>query len=141
MKRPLIIASSGAALLLASYFVLQVAVKRGLMPNLPGPHGYVGYQVARPNGFAPVQLWGEPQTFRTKGAARIVVARGDVHLEDKLIARQDITANLNEMVRDGRIHYVVISSETDTKWGEILPVLDECRKSQVRVVFLNYYPK
>jgi hypothetical protein len=44
---------------------------------------------------------------------------------------------LNARVKSDQIEYVIVFPVKDSKWGEIMPVVDECRKSQVKVVYLN----
>ncbi len=95
-------------------------------------------------GWAPVQLWWEapPEVkgqWRAKKAARISLMGGEVFIGDSHIPRGKIRTFLDEQVARGEIDYVVIFSERGARWGDILPALDECRKSRVQIVLLNQY--
>ena len=95
-------------------------------------------------GWARVQLWWEstPEMkarWRAKKAARITLTGGEAFSGDTHIPRERLREFLDQRVSTGEIDYVVIFPVKGAKFGEILPALDECRKSRVQIVLLNQY--
>lgn len=91
---------------------------------------------------APVEIWDEapPEAkalWRARKAARLVAVADGVQVNNSHVARQNIRDYLNERVLKGEIAYVVVFPTKDATWGDIFAVLDECRKSQVKIVLLN----
>ena len=144
-RRSYLILSIGAVLLLATHVALSHWVK-GSLPHFPESSGYFSSSFAseRSSGLAPVQVWWERPLEqkgyrRAKKSARLLLVNGQVFVADDLLPRDKITAYLDARVRSGEIDYVVVFPVRNTKWGDIFPVLDECRKSRVRIVLLNQF--
>ena len=70
-------------------------------------------------------------------AVRFLLIRGQAFDRDILIPREEIKEYLNARVKSDQIEFVIVFPVKDAKWGEIFPVIDECRKSRVKVVYLN----
>ncbi len=145
-RRVKIILTSGAAVLLVVYLFLPLLLKRWTALPLPEYGGYfaTASSTEHQNGLAPVQLsWEAPPDekgyWRTKKSARLLLVQGQAFVGDVLLPREKITAYLNARVQSGEIDYVIIFPVKDTKWGDIFPVLDECRKSRVQIVLLNQF--
>ena len=126
-----------------TYWILPLALDNWLKtPDARSVDYYVHDDMARINGFAPVFIWNEAPPskrdyHRLTYAARLVVLRGEAFAGDRHIPREKIAAYLNTKVRRREIDSVVIFSTNGTRLSELMPVLDECRKSEVRVVYLN----
>jgi hypothetical protein len=95
-------------------------------------------------GLAPVQLWGEAppdvkSNWRAARTARLVVTRGQAFFGDRWIPSDEICQYLDAKIAKGEIDYVLVSAAVGAKWGEIVPVVSECRKSRVKIVLLNLY--
>ncbi|WP_221029977.1 hypothetical protein [Actomonas aquatica] len=92
--------------------------------------------------FAPIQFsWEAPPGvkgyWRVREAERFTLLNGEAFVGDEHLPRERITDYLNEKVRRAEIEYVVVFPAKGSKWGDLFPVLDECRKSEVRIVLLN----
>ena len=92
--------------------------------------------------WAPVRLWWEAspdgkEPWRAKKAVRITLTRGEAFAGNTHIPRERLREFLDERVSSGEIDYVVVFPAKGTKWGEIFPTLDECRKSRVQIVLLS----
>jgi hypothetical protein len=143
-KRPFILLSAGAAFLAISYFTLPLAFGWLLAPSKPGERIIYLYanSAEQQNGLAPLQFWrGTPPEHEARGpekrAVRLLLIRGQAFIGDVLLPREEIKDYLDARVKSGEIEYVVVLPAKDTKWGDIFPVIDECRKSRVRLVLLN----
>jgi hypothetical protein len=143
-KRIATILSFGAVILLPSYIILNYALPWWLMPHESEARDYpiATLSTERANGLAPVQLWyeappGQKSDWRAKRSARFLLLLGQAYIGDVLLPREKIKAYLDAKVQSGEIDYVVVFPSQETKWNEIFPVIDECRKSRVRIVLLN----
>jgi hypothetical protein len=137
---------SGAVVLLiggAWAFVLPSVLERWVRGE-PGTGMAYAADEKRADGLAPVILvsegppWakGEP---RMQNCVRFVLSRGQIFVGDETIQEENIRAYLDERVLREEIRSVVIFPAVGSKWGEIFPVLDACRKSRVQAVYLNEY--
>jgi hypothetical protein len=140
MKKRTIILAGCAFLLALGCLVGPRAFEKRSTPAWPESRGY--FSDDSESGLAPVQLWweappGEKESWRAKKATRFTLVRGQAFVGDTLIRKEKIREYLDARVQSHEIDYVVIFPEKDSKWGEIFPVLDECRKSRVRIVLLN----
>jgi biopolymer transport protein ExbD len=144
-RRVFMLLGGGAILLLVAYIGFPLAFEKWLMPEAELEHnGYGGYSPDdRPNGMARVQLWsGDAHWFKNRTAknrVRFVIARGQTFVGDEPIAREKIRTYLDQKVLDREATSVVIVPAKGSSWGEIFPVIDECRRSRVRVVLLMEY--
>ena len=143
-KRTTNVLSSGAVILLLSYVLLNIALPWWLMPHLSEQRddSIATLSTERANGLAPLQLWyeappGHKGYWRAKRAARFSLVHGEAFVGDVLIPKGEIKAYLDTRVQSGEIDFVVVFPSDQTRWGEIFPVIDECRKSRVRIVLLN----
>jgi hypothetical protein len=105
---------------------------------------YAEYSVRteKETGWAPVQLWWESspddkERWRAKNAVRLTLTRGEAFHGNTHIPREHLREFLDARVLSGEIDCVVVFPAKGTKWGEIFPVLDECRKSSVQIVLLS----
>ena len=141
-----VLVSAGAALLVIGHFALPRAFELWLMPREPKPRVYSisPSESEERAGLAPLRFWteaapGEKGDWRIQNAARILLIRGQAFVGDVLIPREEIREYLNARVKQDQIEYVIVFPAKESKWGDLFPVLDECRKSRVRVVFLNRF--
>lgn len=116
------------------------------LPRYPESGGYFTstYSPEAKVGLAPVHIWwesplGQRDYWRAKKSARLLLVRGEAFVDDVYLPKENVTGYLDARVERGEIEYVIVFPARDTKWGEIFPVLDECRKSRVRVVLLNQF--
>jgi hypothetical protein len=95
-------------------------------------------------GWAPVQPWWEAppdvkDEWRAKKAARLSILQGEAFASGSHIPREEIRAFLDAKVASGEIDYVIVFPQKGARWGEIIAIVDECRRSHVRIVLLNQY--
>ncbi len=131
----------GAAAL--AFFLLP---RSSNVPLLENRREYSEYSVGteKETSWAPVQLWWEAppdvqDRWRAKKAERFTLTRGEAFSGNTHVPREKIREFLDERVSRGEVEYVIVFATKGTRWGEIFPVLDECRKSRVRIVLLNQY--
>jgi hypothetical protein len=143
MKPTAIVLLVGAAFAAIVYFLRPSKPTDSLLAERSA---YTDYSTrsAKEEGWAPVQLWWEapPEMkgeWRARKAARFTLTGGEVFVGDSHIPREKIKAFLDQRVASGEIDYVVLFPTKGTRWSEVFPALDECRKSRVRIVLLNQY--
>jgi hypothetical protein len=135
------------ALLLLAVFCLRPILIDALSPE-PWVEGYQeaysGGGSAGGSGYAPVSLWweqplGERNHWRAGKAVRLVVRGGVAFESENPILLEKLTSFLNERIDRDQVKYVVVFPVAGTKWGELIPVIDQCRKSRVEIVLLNQF--
>jgi hypothetical protein len=148
VKRPIAILLTGGLLLASCYQLLPIVLDKLLLPSetVGEQDPYFGGNRERSNGMAPLALWWAVATdtqgkeyFRKAKAQQIVIIKGFAFIDDKMLPTKTITEYLNQKVASKEIAYVVLLPANDTKWGDLIPIIDECRKSHVRSVLLNYF--
>ena len=147
MKRRLVfLISGGAVLLLTTYLTLPFLLKKWLMPPIEkSPLGTFQSEITleEPSGRPAVHLWTGSLQSVMRGAYKdvtgLAVVGGEAFTGDELIPREKIRERLDRMVSDKEIESVAVFPVKGSRWGDIFPVLDECRKSRVRFVFLAEY--
>lgn len=100
------------------------------------------HRTEKASGLAPIQLWDEapPEVKgaeRAERTARLSLAGGQVFSGDAHIPTDKLREFLNTRVQQDNVLYVLVFAQKGTRWGEVFPVLDECRKSRVRLVLIN----
>lgn len=140
-----IIISGGVAVLLyvLAHFVLVPAVKNRSVESAGSTSGSPKWHIGaieRTSGFAPVALWWEDPDGRWKArdTIRLSVLNGLAAHEGRIIPTEELTAYLDHLVVQGRCSYVLLTLPADSTWGEIIPLIDACRRSKVDVVLLNH---
>ena len=142
--RMVIILVLGASVVLHAYFALpRLLAKRGTSsaPGLPGDVDAASLPANR-IPLAPVQLWaeapaGEREYWLARKSAQFLIVHGQAMAGKLHVPHGKIRGYLNAKVQNGEIDYVVVLPIRNTKWGDIFPVLDECRKSRVQIVVLK----
>ena len=66
-------------------------------------------------------------------ALQIEVVKDQAFVLNRLLAPDEITAYVNET----HVMFVIVTPIRGSTWNSVFPILDACRKSKVRVVFLN----
>jgi hypothetical protein len=142
MKRITTVLVLGVMAAGVAYYVLS----RPTTAPLADRHEYAEYtaRTEKDAGLAPVQPWWEESPeiqsqWRARKAVRLMLVHGEVFDGDHHLPREKIRGFLDDLVSKGEIDYVILFPARDTRWGEIFPALDECRKSHVRIVLLNQY--
>jgi hypothetical protein len=135
--------AGGAFLVLVAFVFLDPLLERLLLPPTRTDVRLQTYLFEAPEGLAPVLLWGErppgENYWRTKRAARLLVVKGEAFIDRQHIPHADLAAYLDERVARGEIDHVMITSAVNSRWGELIPTIDACRRSRVRTVLLNYF--
>ena len=133
----------GFAVVVPAYFLLGFWT--GELPAT-GRRGYAEYaaRTEKETGWAPVQLfWEAPAEIETKArveeTVRFTLINGEAFSDGTHVPREKIREFLNLRVAAGEIYRVIVFPNKGARFKEIIPVLDECRKSRVRVVLLNQY--
>jgi hypothetical protein len=148
MKRPLVILLTGGLLLVSCYQLLPIAL--GSAETIEeSDSSYDGN--ARSNGLAPLLVWtdmwggafsteqGQKKDYwKAIKAEKILVFQGLALVNDEVLPTKTIKNYLNQKVLNHEISYVAIFTDNDTKIGELFPIIDECRKSDVKTVLLNF---
>ena len=142
------VAVAGAAALVG-FFVLPRYFERRPLPGIELGKDDSSW---RPNGFARIVLGGwlpkhveeivaiKMPWWNGGGTLKLIeleVVHGEAFVNDKHILREDITAYVDARVSPD-CYYVVLFPAKGSTMGDIVPVLDACRKSKVFGVVLNY---
>ena len=77
--------------------------------------------------------------LRFKKAVRLSLVPRGVFVGTEFVPTEKVRAFVDRRVLSREIDYVVLFPARDSKWGDIFPVLEECRRSKVRIVMLNKY--
>jgi hypothetical protein len=143
MSRVFILAVSGSAVLVAAYLGLQASLdaRKSSRDWMQDFHAYA-LRVKTDEQFAEVQAWNEaaPEVksrWRAARATRIRVLQGQAFVGDTHLPKDEIRGFLDLKVASGEIDHVVVFPSRGAKWGEIVSIVDECRKSRVKIVLLN----
>lgn len=144
-RRAARLAVGGAIVCLATLVFVEPVLDQLLMPKPPAHSPFYRYATGdnRPHGLAPVLLWGEGppgETYRRASRTlRILVVKGEAFVVRQHIPRADLPDYLNARVSRNEIEQVLVTPAVSSQWGEILPTIDACRRSDVRLVLLNFF--
>ena len=143
MSRALKLTAIGGAVLVAAFLGLRTLrdTKESTDDWKDEFRAYVSH-VKLEERFAEVQVWNEapPEVksrWRAAKAARIRVLQGQAFVGDVHLPKDEIREFLDLKIASGEIDYVVVFPSRGAKWGEIVSIVDECRKSRVKIVLLN----
>jgi hypothetical protein len=142
-RRRVLLLLLGLSVGLHAYFVLPGLWRRWLLPPEQEERAQIAATAsAAGNHLAPVLWWGqmpasERDNWRARKPIRFLLVGGQAQVDGTVLPTGRIKAYLDEKVRLAEIDHVVVAPGPNTKWGDLLPVLDECRKSRVQAVLLN----
>ncbi|MDP2137077.1 MAG: hypothetical protein Q8J74_04415 [Candidatus Didemnitutus sp.] len=138
-KRAKIFAVSGI-LILAVAFAGRAALLRATLVEWPeSPTWFARYAEASSAG-PRVILGHDSEYWRVKRTIRVDVRQGIPHTRsaDGMPIR-DLVSYINAEIARTGVDSVVVSASREERIGGVVAVIDECRKSRVRVVVLNQY--
>jgi hypothetical protein len=143
VKRPLVLTLIGAVLAVASYLILPVVFEKWLYPPELESRSPLSTALLQGEGLlAPVNMWWETHPDETgqprlDKSERILVAYGQAFIKGKQIPVRDIKAYLDGKVDRGEMEYVIVYAPKETRWKFLFPIVDQCRKSKVKIVLLD----
>jgi hypothetical protein len=146
---------TGAAVLLVAYFGLPPFLEKLMTQAEWEPASLQTGDFPSRNSksaFAPVALqWlGElrdepvikvgtyfyPASSSEWSAVNLNVVRGQACIGGEIIPHERVVDFINARSASGA-NFVIVTQARGTKWGEMFPVLDACRRSSVRAVIIN----
>lgn len=148
-RRLQVLIGSGVLVLFAGYFLLPLVLEKWVWRETgPADFEWVRshpFPRERSSEFASVLLWDagprdDPAWRKTKKVGRLAFTRTEVFAGDELIRRENIRGYLDAKVAAQEITSVAVIPASDAKWTDIFSVVDECRKSRVRLVLLSARP-
>jgi hypothetical protein len=87
----------------------------------------------------PVVYWFDSALYRVADAVRIDVRHGVAHSRSEDAPIADVVAYVNAELDRRRVSSVVVTSGPEEKIGDVVRVIDECRKSRAKTVIMNEY--
>jgi hypothetical protein len=71
--------------------------------------------------------------------AEIEVRTGQAFINDELVPRAALTEYLNRRVATKDVEIVILFGEEGGKWGDVVSIIDQCRKSRVSAVYVSHW--
>ncbi len=97
--------------------------------------------LVRKNGLAPVLLaseWSDGDVvWRYAKTLRLTLRSGEVFEGDTRVPAEELRAYINATTAQRSLNYVMLFPVRDTRLAELMPVLDECRRANVKLVLLD----
>lgn len=89
------------------------------------------------DGGVPVVLWWDSPEWAVKDALRLDVRDGLVADGEKVIPLAELAAYVDAAVAKRHVRYVVVNTSIAGKFGDVVGVVDRCRKCRIEGVMLN----
>ena len=137
-KRVKILLFSGLAALLSGGVVCVLVVLRSQI-DFPERRSFAWPQYPEEKG--PTVLLGYDGPYaRVAEAIRIDVRRGVPHTRIDEAPIEDVARYVTSQLEKKEEALVVVTAKTDEKFGDVVRVVDACRKTRVHGIVLNYLP-
>lgn len=95
------------------------------------------------NGLAPVVLTSEwsdgTRVWRHAKTLRLTLRQGRIFEGDTRVPAEELRDYINATTSRRGLSNVLICPARDTSLGDLMPVLDECRRANVKIVLLEGY--
>jgi hypothetical protein len=146
----------GAVILAVGYFYLPLTLEKWMrQTEWRPPSGGLGdfAQYDRKGGLAPVELqWvgdlGEADLVSIRAAyssshhdwfaVNLKAIRGQVFAGGELVPLERVSDYINARLKP-EVDVVILTPVKGAAWGEMFPILDACRRSRARVIYVNSY--
>lgn len=97
----------------------------------------------RKNGLAPVLLETERNNgnwiWRHAKTLRLTLHNGEVFDGDTRVPAEELRAYINAATAQRGLDHVMLFPVRETRLAELMPILDECRHANVKIVLLEGY--
>jgi hypothetical protein len=137
-KREKILVISGTVVVAIVFVGRTVLLRATRFGQLESPSW--SSRVAEPSSSGPnVILWDDSIYSRVKNAVRVDVWGGIPHgREAGSVPIKDLVSYIDAAVSQTGAEYVVVSVSSTEKIGDVVTVIDDCRKTHVKTVVLNW---
>jgi hypothetical protein len=145
-QRVVTFAVAGCAALLVGFAIVRLIDQKLVWRPAPSRAGWDTTHddwLVRKNGLAPVLLaseWsGGDVVWRYAKTLRLTLRSGEVFDGATRVPARELRAYINAETTQRSLNYVMLFPVRETRLDELMPVLDECRRANVKIVLLEGY--
>jgi len=145
-QRVVTFAFAGGAALLLGFVIVRLIEQKLVWHSAPPRAAWASSledSLSRKNGLAPVLLateWNDGSSgWRYAKTLRLTLRKGKVFEGDIPVPAEGLRTYINTAATQRGLEHVMLFPASATTLGELMPVLDECRRSNVEIVLLEGY--